>query len=289
MKAMILAAGLGTRLRPFSLVRPKPLFPVLDQPLLIRIIDQLRAHGIDEILVNCHHLKDQIVNLLAHQPGIYLQQENEILGTGGGLRRAMEFFGKEPILIVNGDIFHTINLEKVIQEHRQSGNIASLVLHDCPRFNNVSITANGSITGFGDMRQQGRQLAFTGIHVIDPSLLDIIPQDSFANIIDCYMQWIQKGTHISGLEVKGHYWSDIGTLEDYLELHSLLLQKSYFSEATPFFVGQDVEMSDDVALDDWVVIGSRVIIGKGVSLKRVVVWDGAFVGDGTDISDTILY
>lgn len=289
MKAMILAAGLGTRLRPFSLVRPKPLFPVLDQPLLIRIIDQLRAHGIGEILVNCYHLKDQIVNLLTRQPGVYLQQENEILGTGGGLRKAKEFFGKEPILIVNGDIFHTINLTKIIQEHKQSGNIASLVLHDYLRFNNVSITENGSITGFGDTGQQGRQLAFTGIHVIDPSLLDIIPQDSFANIIDCYMQWIQKGTHISGLEVKGHYWSDIGTPQDYLDLHSSLLQESRFSESTPFFVGQDVEMSDDVVLDDWAVIGSRAFIGKDVSLKRVVVWDGAFVGDGTDISDTVLY
>jgi len=145
MKAMILAAGLGTRLRPFSLVRPKPLFPVLDQPLIIRIIDQLRRHGIDEILVNCYHLKDQIINLLAHQPGVYLQQETEILGTGGGLRNAMEFFGKEPILIVNGDIFHTINLEKIIQEHRQSGHVATLVLHDYPRFNNASVTENGSI------------------------------------------------------------------------------------------------------------------------------------------------
>jgi len=289
MKAMILAAGLGTRLRSFSLVRPKPLFPVLDQPLLIRIIDQLRAHGIDEVLVNCHHLKDQIVTLLGHQTGVYLQQENEILGTGGGLRKARAFFGKEPILIVNGDIFHTINLKKIIQEHRQSGNIASLVLHDYPRFNNVSITGNGSIIGFGDTGQKERQLAFSGIHIIDPSLLDIIPEDSFASIIDCYMQWIRKGTNISAIELKGHYWSDIGTPEDYLDLHSTLLEKRCFNELTPFFVGQDVKMSDDIVLDNWAVIGSRVTIGKGVSLKRVVVWDGAVVADGTNASDTILY
>ena len=285
---MILAAGLGTRLRPFSLVRPKPLFPVLDQPLLIRIIDQLRAHGIDEILVNCYHLKEQIVNLLARQPGIYLQQENEILGTGGGLRKAMEFFGKEPILIVNGDIFHTINLKQIIQEHKQSANIASLVLHDYSRFNNVSISENRSITGFGDMGQKGRQLAFTGIHVIDPSLLDIIPQDSFANIIDCYMQWIRRGTYISGLEVKGHYWTDMGTPEDYLNLHSALLQEKCFGASTPFFQGEDVEVADDVVFDDWVAIGSRASIGENVSLKRVVVWDGVKVADGTHISDTIL-
>ena len=289
MKAMILAAGLGTRLRPFSLVRPKPLFPILDKPLLIRIIDQLRVNGIDEILVNCYHLRDQIVNLLDHQPGVSLQQENKILGTGGGLREAMVFFGKEPILIVNGDIFHTINLKKIIQEHKQSGNIASLILHDYPRFNNVSVTENGSITGFGDMGQTGRQLAFTGIHVIEPSLLNIIPQNSYANIIDCYLQWILQGTQISGLEVTGHYWTDMGTPEDYLDLHSVLLQEKRFGASTPFFQGEDVEMLDDVVFDDWVAIGSRSSIGKNVSLKRVVVWDGVKVPDGTQISNTILF
>lgn len=286
---MILAAGLGTRLRPFSLVRPKPLFPVLDQPLLLHIIAQLRSHGIEEVMVNCYHLKEQIVDLLLGQTGLYLQQEKKILGTGGGLRKAMDFFDSEPMLIVNGDIYHTIDLSYVMTAHRQSGNAATLVLHDYPRFNNVSVADNGLITGFGERVDNQRQLAFTGIHVIDPALLSIVPKDSFYNIIDCYRHWIEKNSTISALEIKGHYWSDIGTPADYLALHSSLLQESRFSVSTPFFEGQDVTIADDVVLDDWAVIGSRASIGKGVSLKRVVVWDGAVVADGTDISDAILY
>ncbi|MBC8317008.1 MAG: NTP transferase domain-containing protein [Desulfobulbaceae bacterium] len=288
MKAMILAAGLGTRLRPFSSVRPKPLFPVLDQPLIFHIINQLRRHGVEEVMVNCYHLKEQIFDLLSDQPGIYLQQEEKILGTGGGLRKAMDFFGTEPMLIVNGDIYHSIDLSAVMTAHRQSGNTATLVLHDYPRFNNVSVSGNGLIRGFGE-RGGDSCLAFTGIHVIDPALLSIIPQDSVYNIIDCYRYWIAESATVFGLEEKGHYWSDIGTPEDYLDLHSSLLRESRFGAATPFLMGQDVEMADDVVLDDWAVIGSRATIGKGVSLKRVVVWDGAVVADGTDISDAIFY
>jgi mannose-1-phosphate guanylyltransferase len=290
MKAMILAAGLGTRLRPFTSVRPKPLFPVMDKPLLLHIISQLRTHGVEEVMVNCHHLKEQIVDLLADQDGVYLQQEEAILGTGGGLRKAMDFLGREPILVVNGDIYHTIDLGFIVKAHLQSGNDATLAVHDYPRFNNVQVTDRGRIKGFGGMsKDRGRCLAFTGIHVIDPSLLAVIPQDSFYNIIDCYRHWIEKGATIAGLEVTGHYWSDIGTPVDYLQLHSSLLRESPFSAPTPFFVGQDVEMAEDMVLGDWAVIGSRATIGKGVSLRRVVVWDGAVVADGTDISDTILY
>ena len=290
MKAMILAAGLGTRLRPYTLIRPKPLFPVLDQPLLIRLIAQLRDHGIEEILVNCCHLKDQIVALLNKEPGVFIQQEDKILGTGGGLRKAITFFGKEPVLIVNGDIFHTINLKQVISQHRESKSVATLVLHDFPRFNKVSVNSDGVITGFENMGQpETRHLAFTGIHIIDPSLLDIIPPDSFANIIDCYTKWIQKGVQITGLEVKGHFWSDMGTPEDYLALHSTLLQSDRFSAASSFFIGENVLAAEDVKFDDWVSIGSRASLGKDVFLKRVIVWDGIKVPDGTHISDAILY
>ena len=148
MKAMILAAGFGTRLRPFSFQRPKPLFPVLDIPLLTRIISQLRSYGIGDILVNCYHLKEQITAFLHGRTDICIQEEQKILGTGGGMRQALDFFGQDPCLIVNGDIFHTIDLEKVIEEHRKSGHAASLIIHDFPRFNNVRVAEEGSIQGF---------------------------------------------------------------------------------------------------------------------------------------------
>ena len=288
MKAMILAAGLGTRLRPYSLNRPKPLFPVLDTPLILHTIKQLRFFGIEEILVNCHHLKNQIVDLVSREPGVFVQEEEKILGTGGGLRKAVQFFGEDPFLVVNGDIFHTIDIKEVIDNHLQSGASASLVLHDYPRFNSVTVGKNGLVRSFTDKGVYGKRLAFTGIHVVDPFLLSIIPENRFSHIIDIYSSWINKGKSIAGIQVSNHYWADIGTPEDYLDLHASLLKKKRFNASNSFHIGENVTIADDVVLSDWVSIGSHSTIGSGVSLKRVVVWDGCMVADGTKISDAIL-
>ena len=105
MKAMILAAGLGTRLLPFTLKRPKPLFPILNTPLLGLTVNRIRNSGFSEILVNGHHLRQQIKKAVQHEENCILQEEEKILGTGGGLRMALPHFNHEPVLVVNGDIY----------------------------------------------------------------------------------------------------------------------------------------------------------------------------------------
>jgi len=287
MKAMILAAGFGTRLKPYSLLRPKPLFPVLDQPLLLFIIDKLRQSGFDSIIVNAHHLREQFVELLKNETEISLQLEGKILGTGGGLRLAMNKLGLEPVLITNGDIFHNIDLLGVYDAHLRSGARATLVLHDYPRFNNVSVSGE-RILGFdGNEAEKGRRLAFTGIHVLDPALLAVIPREKFFNIIDCYRYWIKKGAFVRAQVVKNN-WTDIGTPADYLTLHGSLLAERERKGHGSFNVGADVGMGPDVELSDWVSIGSRAEIGKGARLTRVVVWDGAKVAEQAVLSDTIV-
>jgi len=287
MKAMILAAGFGTRLRPYSLLRPKPLFPVLDHPLILRHIAQLREAGCHAILVNCHHLREQIVDLLAGRDGISLQEEPIELGTGGGLRMALDFFGSEPALVTNGDIFHTIDLARVYQEHCSSGADATLVLHDCSRFNNVSVDDKLGITAFGD-RGAGRKMAFTGIHVLDPNLLRVIAPGIFYNIIDCYRYWIARGKKIRAHVVHDHFWTDMGTPEDYLNLHRVLLTQEPFKAASPFYYGIGVRMPADLHSRDWLCVGAGARIGRQCSLSRVVVWDGAQVPDGTMLEDVIV-
>ncbi len=112
MQAMILAAGFGTRLQPYSNLRPKPLFPLLNTPLLLLTIQRLQDAGFDHIVVNCHHLKDQIRSLLAGIPGVFLQEETMIMGTGGGLRLAIDLLKDEPLLVSNGDIYHTVDYQQ---------------------------------------------------------------------------------------------------------------------------------------------------------------------------------
>jgi len=297
MNAMVLAAGLGTRLRPYTLERPKPLFPLLDVPLLARTLAQLRSHGTERIVVNAHHLREQIAGFCFGQEDVFVQLEGKELGTGGGLRLARSHFGNSPFLVVNGDIVHDLDLAKIYQGHAASGAQVSMVLHDFPRFNNVLVDSADRILGFSceaDSRKGERLLAFTGIQVIDPAVLDLIPQGVFHNIIDCYQALLAAGGRIQGWVVQSHYWTDMGTPQDYLALHGDLLsgrrQLLFLSTtvAGPFFHGSKAVIGDGVKLHDWVSIGSRAKIGDNSSLTRVVVWDGAEVAAGSVLSDTII-
>lgn len=295
MKAMVLAAGFGTRLRPYTLKRPKPLFPVAGTPLLSHILAQLRAHGADSILVNAHHLREQIVALMVGQADVAVQQEEIELGTGGGLRLACSFFDARPALAVNGDICHDIDLARVYHSHCQSGADVTMVLHDCPRFNTVWLNDDSMVTAFGQKTgAPGRCLAFAGIHVINPEVLRLMPEGQFYNIIDCYKTLIAQGGRVAGLVVRDHYWTDMGTPEDYLGLHGDILKNGRlpgfldYREAESCLVGKDVRLGRGVQLADWVSIGDRAEIGAGARLSRVVVWDGAVVEPGAVLSDIIV-
>lgn len=285
---MILAAGFGTRLQPYSTLRPKPLFPVLDRPLVLRIIDQLHAAGFSPVLVNCHHLKEQIVSLLGNRDDVVLQEEQIELGTGGGMRMALDFFGNEPVLVANGDIFHTIDLKAAYDAHCKSGAAATLVVHDYPRFNNVCMDADGCISSFGEADSSLKKMAFTGIHVLNPELLSVIPEATFYNIIDCYRYWIEKGEKISAHAVENHFWADMGTPLDYLQLHRVLLTEKPFQGDSPFFIGKNVVLPHDFSCEGWFCIGSDVSVGRRCHLNRVVVWDGVRIPDDSNISDMII-
>lgn len=295
MKAMVLAAGLGTRLRPYSLNRPKPLFPVLGIPLLTHTLAQLRQSGVEEIVVNAHHLGEQIKAMLYGQDGVQVQMEELELGTGGGLRLAQGHFGEAPFLAVNGDIVHDLDLAAVYRSHCASVAEVTMVLHDCPRFNKVRVDGAGRIVGFAGAAGEGeRLLAFTGVQVIKPAVLSLMPKGVFYNLIDCYEALLKSGGTIRALVVSGHFWTDMGTLADYLQLHEDLLLKGrlpgFFSErgSSPFYLAKDALLGAGVSLHDWAAIGSGAIIGAGASLTRVVVWDGARVAPGSVVADSII-
>ncbi len=305
MKTMILAAGFGTRLRPYSLRRPKPLFPILDRPLLTLLIDQVRRAGGAEILVNGHHLQKQVARQVAGDPAITFQAETRILGTGGSLRRALSWCAARPLLVMNGDIVHTVDLAAVYDFHLAHPHAVTMVLHHYPRFNNVLVRDN-RVRAFGvtaaETARRGEILAFTGIHVLDPRVLHLIPPHGFHNIIDLYRQLIDTGETIAALRIDSGpgtvFWRDIGTPADYLELHGDLLHKRISLPFTaripaaqkngfPLFGLHGAEIGAGVRLQDWVCIGRGAEISPGARLKRCVVWPGARVRTGS-YEDAIL-
>ena len=297
---MILAAGLGTRLRPYTLNRAKPLFPILNKPLLRLTISRIKQAGAAEIVVNAHHLRRQIKKALQDEAEVVLQEEETILGTGGGLRLALPRLGQDPVLVVNGDIYHSIDYRGVYRSHCESRADVSLVLHDFPRFNDVAVDESLRITGFTPFGESSGNppglLAFTGIHVINPEVLHLIPPDSAYCIIDCYRKLLQQGGVIRAYLAAGHFWTDMGTRADYLKLHADLLGRraplypelAETAAGAPFAGVENAVIGRDVKLLDWVCIGSGAIIGDRATLQRTVVWDGAQIPAGSIIKDAIV-
>jgi len=292
MQAMILAAGFGTRLKPYSLIKPKPLFPVLNKPLLHATISRLKSSGFSKITVNCHHLADQIRMEVEDISGVIIQQEPKILGTGGGLREALEHIEDGPLLVTNGDIYHDVDFQSVYQRHLKSGADVTMVLHDCPRFNSVS-TAKGLITGFHH-QQQEHYYAYTGIQVINPHMLKEIKKGEYSCIIDHYRYLLERGKKITGLVVEDIGWSDMGTPRDYLVLHeTLLLGKMMIwpeFEVQPennLLINEACIVGQGCSFDGWNCVGSS-FLGDSVRLSRSVVWDGAKLPSYSRISNAIV-
>ena len=223
MKALILAAGFGTRLKPYTQTLPKALFPIAGIPVLGRMINALKQAGCTGIAVNAHHLAHRIQSYLAETDfglPIHLSHEPDILGTGGAIRRLRRFWDDDPFMVVNADIVTDIDLAQVYRRHCQQKDPVTLVMHDRPAFNQVWVRDDMRIIGFErfsvTMPQVGhRNMAFTGIHVLNPDIVQWIPADGFCDIIAVYRQMIDAGAAIHAHVVRGHYWQDMGSPERY--------------------------------------------------------------------------
>jgi mannose-1-phosphate guanylyltransferase len=285
MKAMILAAGLGTRLRPLSLIRPKALVPVGNIPVIDKVIDYLRGHNISEIVVNAHHHHRQFVeHLNSGRPfgiDIQVRVEPEILGTGGGIKNTADFWDTDAFIVMNSDILTNINIIEAYEVHRRSGCLVTLILHDQPPFNQVQIDSRMNILDFAEDNRSGR-LAFTGIHIINPEILNYIPVGIFSNIIDCYRTLIQKDKPIKAHVSEGHKWRDIGTVKSYVLANKETLQ------GNSFLLAPDARIHSTTRLKDWAIIGGKTCLEQGVEITRSILWENVMIKKGIRVIDSIV-
>ncbi|MGE4560828.1 MAG: NDP-sugar synthase [Desulfobulbus sp.] len=280
MQAIVLAAGFGTRLRPYTTIRPKPLFPVVNRMLLHRLLSQLEACDCRQVVVNCHHLPEQIEAALKDWPGVRLQVEPEILGTGGALRKALDTMENDPILVMNGDLYHEIDPEWVYHRHLLSKNDVTLALHDYPRFNTVRVGGDRVLEFAGSAREGC--LAFTGMHVVDPEALERIALGRFHHIIDLYRE-LARENRVGYCRTDSALWADIGTPDDYLQLHARLLEPNGGWRIEP-----TARIGDQVRLSGWGCIGAEAEIGAAATLQDCVVWPGAKVPEGVRAEGAII-
>lgn len=229
MKAMILAAGYGTRLKPLTDEIPKALIEINHTPLLELVIKKLVATGVTEIIINIHHHAEQIESFIREKNDfgirIKLSRESEILGTGGGLKKVAHFFDDgQPFILHNVDIISTINLAEMYQYHNERNALVTLALkkRETKRF--FVIDDNNFICGHEDISKKLRRMKrkpigkislmpFCGIHVISPKIFDYFKKAGSFSIVDVYLDLIEKGLPVIGYQADQFYWKDIGKME----------------------------------------------------------------------------
>jgi len=285
MKAMILAAGLGTRLRPLTADRPKALVPVGNEPVIDSGIAYLKGYGVEHIVVNAHHhyrlLEEHLDEGRPFGVPIQVLVEPQILDTGGGIRNASCFLDTSPFIVINSDILTDIDLGKAIYAHKKNNALVTMVLHDYSPFNQIAVDEHMKITKIATTSRPGG-LAFTGIHIIEPALMGHIPPGVPVSIVECYRELINAEKPIMAHISKDHYWQDIGTIETYLTANKRA------ATGNPFLVGSDCSIENSVSLGDWAVIGNNTVLEEGVEITRSVLWEGVKVKRGTRIINSIV-
>jgi mannose-1-phosphate guanylyltransferase len=224
MKAMVLAAGLGTRLKPITDSRPKALVEIAGQTLLQITLLRLRHYGIYDVIVNVHHFADMIIDYLKANDNfgmhIAVSYEDVLLDTGGGLKKAAWFFlrdgNDEPFLLHNVDVISSVDFQKMVQSHVKNGALATLAVKDRETSRPLLFDEHLQLCGRGPARDPMKlSLAFSGIHVISPRLLPkLLHNDGPFSIITSYLDLAARRERILAFRADEYYWRDLGKPND---------------------------------------------------------------------------
>ncbi|MCD6310170.1 MAG: NDP-sugar synthase [Candidatus Eremiobacteraeota bacterium] len=322
MKAMILAAGGGTRLQPLTFTLPKPLVPVLNRPVMEHILKHLIKCGIDEFIVNLNYMPDTITDYFGNgdkwNTKITYSLEETPMGTAGGVKKAGEFLKSDTFLVIGGDDLTDIDITEVVKFHREKGAIATIALYPVENpslFGIVKTDEHGRIQMFQekpDLDKAVSNLANTGIYIFEPEILDLIPDGEIYDFgCQLFPRLQEEGYPFFGCLVEG-YWRDIGNLEDYrISQFDALEGKvnvdkpgnemitgvwigndSYIHPDSiinpPVLIGNNCLVEPDTTIGDNVVLGNNCIIEKNSSIKKSLVWNGVIIKENNIVIDSIV-
>jgi len=296
---MVLAAGLGTRLRPLTYEITKPMVPVLDRPVMEHIVDLLDSHSFEHVIANLHYFPDTIRDHFGER--LQYRYEPELLGTAGGVRGCADFFGDEPFLVISGDALTDIDLGALVARHRQSGGIATLAVKqvaDTREFGVVLHDREGRITGFQEKpapEEALSDLGNCGIYVFDPRIFEYFPERPFVDWAqDVFPVLLENDVPFHIHEVR-EYWNDVGSLGELRQgtfdaLSGELHLQIDGQEVSPgVIVAGDSPLRADTEIDGSAWIGRDVDIGPGVRLMGpLVLGQGASIGERAQLRECIV-
>ncbi len=298
-KALILAGGFGTRLRPLSCTRPKLMFPLVNRPLLDWTLESLDNYGVDEVILAVNYMAEVLEKYFGRsRRGLKISYSKEVkpLGTGGAIKEAEEeLIGKErgePFFVLNGDIISSIDYSALYKAHVNSGAEITITLHqveDPSRYGVVEITDNKQIIRFVEKPQLGSapsNLINAGAYVINPSVFNIMTKGKKFSIEREIFPRLAMSGVLNGYRCEG-FWFDIGVPDDYLKANMRLLEKisrestSIEKSAT---INSRAKIIHPVALSEEVIIGENAIVGPYVSLGK-----GSYIEKGSKVENSILF
>ncbi|MFQ3549750.1 MAG: NDP-sugar synthase [Armatimonadota bacterium] len=306
MKAMILAAGVGSRLDPLTRNIPKPMVPIVNKPVMEHIIEKLKANGIENIMVNLHYLGDQIKSYFGDGKnwGVKIQysQEDRLWGDAGSVKRCESFFDEDTFLVVGGDDLADLDFQRLIRYHKDKkavGTIALSLVDDPTEYGIALLNERGKITRF--LEKPKGELMFsntanTGVYVFNKSVFDLIPKNvQYGFGKDLLPKLLEQKLGLYGY-LTSSYWKDVGSLRQYQEAHRDALNGLYdmkFSvEEVKKYVwkGENVEIDPTAEIGYPVVIGNNCRIEKGAKLLEYsVLGDNCVIEEGSVVKQSILW
>lgn len=304
MKAVIMAGGFGTRLRPLTCNTPKPMVPVMNRPMMHHIVSLLRSHGINDLIATLFYSPDAITGYFGdgREFGVrmsYVKAEADY-GTAGSVRNATKGL-HERILVISGDVLTDFDLGEALRVHEERKAVATIVLTHAknPLQFGVVITAeDGRITRFLEKPSWGEVFSDTintGIYILEPEVLEMIPYREDTDFSkDLFPQLLRQNAALYGF-VAGGYWRDIGNLNEYQEAHLDALSGGVRLEVEgdrhgSLFVGEGTSyQSGQLTVRGMVVVGRHCTIGDGVTLANTVIGDNCVIGPGTVMSNCVVW
>jgi len=310
-KAVIIAGGFGTRLRPLSCTRPKHLFPIAGKPLLDWTLEHLSKGGANEVVFAVNYRFDAFVKRYgksAYGMKLHYSQEARPLGTGGCVKNAEKIIGHdESFLLLNGDILSNINYAKLISQHMKNSATATMTLHkvdDPSRYGVVEMAEKNRIKRFVEKPERGKapsNLINAGVYVLSPEIFDNIPGKSPVSIEREVFPALAQDNKLFGYKFDG-LWIDIGEPSDYLKGNRLLLDAELKNGSVansakfegeveinnPVVIGEHASIGDKSGIGPHAALGDNVTVGRGVCIGNSIIFSGTAISDFSSVKGAII-
>jgi mannose-1-phosphate guanylyltransferase len=282
--AFVLGAGLGTRLRPLTLVRPKPLIPIFCRPLITFALDHLCAVGVESFVINTHHLAEQFENLFADNSysgrSVRLVYEPDLLETGGGIKNAQPWIGNDPFIVCSGDILTDVDIERLIDEHFRRGNDVTLALRQTGLAAGLTLGADGRVIEIKSTPgQAASNYDFANISVWNPGIFERIPPGKKTSFVPILVDWLRAGGRIGGVVLNDGDWFNIGSRADYLSVHRAISERrwrpGYLKADWPVRVAPDASIATTAILAGSFAVGAGCVVEDRAIIEDSILWEDA--------------